>query len=255
VVQGGKFMKNFIPRQIFSISLLLILLITFIPGCTSPGTDIKVDLVFSEPPALNKPVTLTETFTLRKDFPSPESRNMGAHIYLPDGFVKVDGDLEWSGTLNRGETKTISVTVKSIRTGSFQIEANAGWFSGYTSGAPGSGGGKTIFVTVSENGATVSDRVPTVNGTSTATTWGNTSNTYSNPPGTTTQSFTGPTPTPTVTISHSPGTDIKVDLVFSEPPALDKPVILTETFTLRKDFYSEVAENITAHIYLPDGFE
>ena len=154
MVQGAKFTKFIIKRQIFSVSLLLILLITFIPGCTSPATDIKVDLAFSEPPVLDKLVILTESFTLRKDLHSSEPQNMTAHIYLPDGFEKVDGDLEWAGTLIRGETKTLSVTVKSTRLGLFTVWANAGWPVKNPSHV---GGIKELYINISENGATVSD--------------------------------------------------------------------------------------------------
>jgi hypothetical protein len=192
-------MNHNVRRQVLALISLLILLSIFIPGCSSHAKDISVDLVFSEPPVLNKPVILTETFTLRKDFHSEVAENITAHIKLPDGFVKVDGETEWNGTLSRGETKTLSATVKSTRTGSFQIEANAVWL---VVNPPGSGGGKTIFVTVSENGATISDHVPTAPGTLTVTASTNTSNPY-NAPKSSIHSPTSPLPTPTVSISQA----------------------------------------------------
>jgi hypothetical protein len=148
-------------RQLFTLSLILILFSLLIPGCTPPAMDIKVDLTFSEPPVLNKPVKITETITLRKDFPSSESQNISSHIKLPDGFEKVDGNLTWNSTVVRGEPKTLSVVVKSTRFGSFQIVANAGW---PTVNPPGSGGIKELYITVSEKGATIDDSVPQSNG-------------------------------------------------------------------------------------------
>ena len=94
---------------------------------------------------LNKPVKLTETFTLRKNY--SVSQNITAHIYLPDGFEKVDGDLIWQGTLSGGETKTLTAIVKSTRLGTFQIETNAGWL---VINPPGLGDAKSLFVTVAE---------------------------------------------------------------------------------------------------------
>jgi hypothetical protein len=99
--KGIMMLNNKASFVILIISILISLFSIFTQGCTPPATDTKVELAFSEPPVLNKPVKLSETFTLRKDFPSPAPQNISAHIYLPDGFVKVDGDLEWSGTLPR----------------------------------------------------------------------------------------------------------------------------------------------------------
>ena len=73
-------------RLLIMFTLISLMIISFVPGCTPPGSDIKVVLAFSEPPVLNKPVKLTETFTLRKNY--SVSQNITAHIYLPDGFEK-----------------------------------------------------------------------------------------------------------------------------------------------------------------------
>jgi hypothetical protein len=201
-------------RQIFSISLLLILLITFLPGCTPPGMEIMVNLSFSEPPILNKPVKIIEIFSLREGFSTPQS--ISAYIFLPESFVKINGDVEWVGTISPGETKTLTATVKSTKPGIFQVKANAGWPVKNPSHV---GGIKELYINISEKEAIISDRVPTAKSTLTATTWGNTSDTYYNPPGTTTQSFTGTTPTPTVSFSQTPYIDpltervVKADLI------------------------------------------
>lgn len=67
----------------------------------------------------------------------------------------------WQGTLSGGETKTLTAIVKSTRLGTFQIETNAGWL---VINPPGLGDAKSLFVTVAEKGATVSDSIPQTNG-------------------------------------------------------------------------------------------
>jgi hypothetical protein len=140
--------------------ILIGLLASLLIGCTPPGKDIIVDLSFTEPPLLNKPVKTIEKFTLRNNYYSSVSHNITARIKLPDGFEKEDGNLEWNGTMSRGETKSLTAIVKSTRLGRFQIEANAGWLVANPNGV---GGVKTLFITVAENEATVSDKIPTGN--------------------------------------------------------------------------------------------
>jgi hypothetical protein len=119
VVQGGKFMKIIKIRQIFSVSLLLILLITFIPGCTSPQQPkfgFNPQLSISEPPALGKPVKVTLTFTPQKEF---ETYSMQIEL-TPDVYELLEGDLELDAIT--GNTNSMEITIKSIViTGSGEI--------------------------------------------------------------------------------------------------------------------------------------
>ena len=68
-------------------------------------------LSISDAPSINKPVTLTLTFTLKDNFEGPISGSAG--FQLPTGFELVDGDLNWQGSIKPGEKQTIKATVVS----------------------------------------------------------------------------------------------------------------------------------------------
>jgi hypothetical protein len=114
---------------------------------------------------------------LRKDYYTQTAQNIKAQIDLPAGFEKVDGDLTWEGSLVAGETQTIKATIKSTKTGSFMIDARAG----FTTSISGVGGATTLYITVSENGATVSEHMPQVNPALTIPASSNPSDSYTTP--------------------------------------------------------------------------
>jgi hypothetical protein len=149
---------------ILAIAILSALLISLAPGCSSPSLPMEAQLSFSAPPLLNKPVQITANFKLVADYPI--AKNVKASIILPDGFEKVDGDLEWQGDINRDESHTLKATVRSIKVGNWKVEARATWFPDENSKL---GGSSSLYVTVSENDASISDRPPISTGISTAT--------------------------------------------------------------------------------------
>jgi hypothetical protein len=163
----------------------------------APSQEINVNLSFTELPVLNKPVKITETFTLRPDYYNQDVHKAFTQINLPTSFEKVDGDLTWNGNLVRGETHTLSATVKSTKTGSFQISTLAS----FDVSEPGAGGAKTLFVTVFENGATVSDQVPKGNFTFAVPFPSQSTNPYASP-ATDMPTYTGQNSTPTPSFSH-----------------------------------------------------
>jgi hypothetical protein len=122
------------------IAILFLSLIS-INGCTSQKTIgseslfQKRDLYFSNKPLLDKNVELIFTVT-PFDMPVEDWKNLLSQydnqpeykleILLPEGFELVSGELEWQGYTNPGETKTLSVVVKSVKTGDWHIQAWAG---------------------------------------------------------------------------------------------------------------------------------
>lgn len=152
-------MKGCPGKSVLSMTLLLMVLATSIPGCwgaTSHPEPVKVELFFSEPPILGKAVLLRATFKLQEFF-TPGARGVTALVTLPEGFEKVDGDLEWKGDLKPGESHTSTAAVKATATGDRELIAKAEFENG-----PGSRyvGLASLYVSVSETGATVSPNPP-----------------------------------------------------------------------------------------------
>jgi hypothetical protein len=144
-----------ISRLFASLVLVLVLLMGS-SGCQGvPAHDITVKLSFSEPPVLEKTVELTATFRVIEG--ARDAHNVTARIILPDGLEKVSGDLEWNGDMLRDNVYTVSALVKTIKTGVWEVTANAFF---HPSADSSFGGSRTIYVSVSESGATVSDYYP-----------------------------------------------------------------------------------------------
>lgn len=164
-------------KYILVLSMLFTLLIVLIPGCSAPSKPIEVRLSFSESPTLGKPVQVTATFKIRKGYFKETLHDVNANIYLSEGFQLIEGNTLWSGDLIRGQEVTIVATIKTIQTGTWLIEASAG------SEFDGAWGFKGLYVIVSEEGATISDRPPL----------GPTQTPYTtNPPDSQTSSINGP---------------------------------------------------------------
>ena len=143
--------------MLINILLIGILLAALLPGCHGPGAasfPIEVKISFSDSPVLGKPVQVTATFNLVKDYFKEVVRGVDANIELSEGFQLISGDLEWQGDFLRGQTYTITATIKSIKTGTRLISANA-W-----SELDGANGFTGLYVTVNQNGASISDRMP-----------------------------------------------------------------------------------------------
>ncbi len=123
---------------------------------SAPSSLIKAQLSLTGTPILYEPVQVTFTFALR-EVVNFDAENATARIILPNGFELVDGDLEWQGDIIRGTPVTIKATIRAIKTGDWNIEAGAGF-------SPGKGhylkGSANLYISVFEDSATVSDRVP-----------------------------------------------------------------------------------------------
>lgn len=112
-----------------------------------------MQLSFSEPPLLNKPVNLTATFTLLPDYHAPIDAT--AQIILPEGLEKISGDLEQTMELSPGQSYKLDTKVRSIKTGIWRIGVSAA-----SAKYDGVGGGSELWVTVSEHDAIVSKSAP-----------------------------------------------------------------------------------------------
>ena len=141
-------------KMVLSFAFVLMLLLSFLPSCDGINApEIKVQLSFSEPPVLNKPVQVTATFSMGEGY-DRDAHNVTARIILPEGIKKIDGDLEWYGNMIVGNIYTISATVESTQTGVWKVEARAIYSPNKTESL---GGTAELYVIVSENSATVSE--------------------------------------------------------------------------------------------------
>jgi len=93
---------------------------------------------------------------MREDYPW-DAPATNAQILLPEGFELIEGNLEWKGDVIRGTPVEMKVNVRAAKEGDWKIEARAGY-------SPGEGGyyvgSDTLYISVSEDSATVSDRPP-----------------------------------------------------------------------------------------------
>lgn len=170
---------NAFAGKLHAVIIMLIFLITFVPGCESPPSlPVSVNITFSDLPVLNKPVKITATFTLTTKTYGEQAKNVTAQIILPEGFHKVDGDLTWKGDLSPGVTQALSATIKSVKIGTEMIEARADY------DIPGAhlGGSATKYITVTDKSTTVSDRPPAGGNITWASPYGSqTPNPYASP--------------------------------------------------------------------------
>jgi hypothetical protein len=149
-----------ISRLFIGTALVLVLLAGFWGCQSSPSQPITASLSFSEPPVLGKPVELTATFRINEGY-NRDAHDVTARIVLPDGLEKVSGDLEWKGDVLQDNVYSISVVVKTVRAGVWEVTAQA-IYNPSVGSYPG--GSKTIYVSVSESSATVSEFYPDPNG-------------------------------------------------------------------------------------------
>ncbi len=81
-----------------------------------PG--IITNLTMLGTPALNQPVEIVFVVTslLEQDVP-----NSTVQVVLPEGFVLLDGDLTWEGTLPQKGTVKLNAKIEAVRTGEWKI--------------------------------------------------------------------------------------------------------------------------------------
>ncbi|MBI2523248.1 hypothetical protein HYW19_02575 [Candidatus Woesearchaeota archaeon] len=74
----------------------------------------------SKAPKLNEPVTLTLTISSALD--APDSKTA---IELPEGTIKIGGNLSWEGDLSKNVPVQISAEIKFIQGGDWAIKGSA----------------------------------------------------------------------------------------------------------------------------------
>ena len=148
-------MKNDKNPLLVTLILLLIFPLIIFTGCTGALDPIEVTLSFSESPLIGKLVEVTATFTNRVSLSEGVLRDVEASISLPNGIQLLDGDLSWKGDLLKDQPQTIQVTVKTIQLGTYKIHASA------HNEINNARGFDWLYVTVTENGATISKTSPT----------------------------------------------------------------------------------------------
>lgn len=233
-------MKNDLIKSIIAVVLSLAVIIALIPGCNSKRpSPIDIKLSLSDSPILGKPVQIIATFSLDNHWNGQAANNALVEILLPEGFEKVGGDLEWKGDIYQNKTYSLNASIKAVKTGSWEIIAKTIYDPDKSEHFISD---SILYISVSENGAIVSDRHPQRSYT----------------PGPKVPSDV-PLPTPTMTrpvtsSAYSSSQPIISKLSISEPPIVGKPVKITALFSILED-YKYNADNITAQIILPEGFK
>jgi hypothetical protein len=115
----------------------------------TPSVPIEVDLSISNAPALSETAELT--CTIASVFGAP---NTTAQITLPDGFELVSGDLSWQGDIAPNGQESFNLSIRTVKTGNWTIEADAGYFPDENSWY---GDTDRLYVSVSEETAWVSE--------------------------------------------------------------------------------------------------
>ncbi len=117
---------------------------------SKPIAPMDVNLSVSGIPSLNTVTKLMFTVTPLTDAP-----NTTVRILLPDEFVLVAGDLFWNGDLTKNETILLNTSVKAVKMGDYVIKASAISNGHWTFGKFDS-----LYISVFETTATVSDKAP-----------------------------------------------------------------------------------------------
>jgi len=87
---------------------------------TSTSSPITTEFHISKTPKLNEPVILTLKINSAFDAPNSE-----ATIEIPEGAIKLEGDLSWKGDLMKNLPVQISAKIKFIREGDWTITGSA----------------------------------------------------------------------------------------------------------------------------------
>jgi len=130
---------------------------------TAPSAPISLDISFSDAPALNQTTEVTCTITSVID-----AFNTTAKVVLPEGLTMVGGDLSWKGDMygthvskvnaSGGTTIQFKAVVKAVKTGDWIVEASAKSMS--EDGWTGIGGRESVYVSIYEDSASMSDSPP-----------------------------------------------------------------------------------------------
>ncbi len=145
--------------KLYSLTLVISILAVLFPSCSGSGAPtlpIKVQLSFSEPPILGKPVLLTASFNLIIEY--QDAPGITESIILPEGFERISGDTERKENFIRGRTYTLQIAVKTVKTGNWMVAARAS-----SDKSDGIGGYIELWIEVSEKSAVVRNHAPVPN--------------------------------------------------------------------------------------------
>ncbi len=123
---------------------------------TPPSGFMRMRLSVSEPPLLGKPVRFTVSLTIGERVPIEKYDDTSIEIILPEGFELVSGVLKGSVNVLKNSPAQFEVTVKSVKTGIWDIEAVALYTEIGNVGNLGVARHQLYF-DVSENSTVVSD--------------------------------------------------------------------------------------------------
>ncbi|MBI4303839.1 MAG: hypothetical protein HY665_05830 [Chloroflexi bacterium] len=125
-----------------------------------PGRPVNVTLSVNGTPLVGQPVLATAIFALSERHEN--ASNVTARIVLPKGFQLVSGELEWQGNMVRGTKYELKATIKAVKAGDWRIEARAFYMPNRTDVE---GGTAYLWAVVYPDSATVSDQLPSAQGT------------------------------------------------------------------------------------------
>ena len=94
----------------------------------APSLPIKINLFISERPTLGRTVVIRAAFYLEIGY--QDAHDITVRIILPEGFEKTSGDPEWKGDIIRGHNYFFKARAKVIKTGNWEIVAQADSKSG-----------------------------------------------------------------------------------------------------------------------------
>jgi hypothetical protein len=182
-------------KKVFILLLILPIMLFLIPSCDSanekssltpplasaPSPEMETKLSLSDSPELGKPVNITFTFNLYKGY-KWDWKNTSAQIILPEGFELIESDLEsreeiiedywlflhneyskytvleWHGDVLRDNVYTIQAIIKAVKTGDWEIIGRTEY--SHPDSHDIVGGADCLYITVTEEGATVSENQP-----------------------------------------------------------------------------------------------
>lgn len=90
------------------------------PPVRKPQVPIRLEINSGGPVSVGAPVTITLTVT-----PLVPSQSVTTSITLPDGIRLLDGDTDWSGSLEKDQSHVVTITVLPDRAALFEVKAKA----------------------------------------------------------------------------------------------------------------------------------
>jgi len=142
--------------QVIIVLIILVGLLGGAAGCsdrkeniTEPGSPVVIESSFPDgAPQLDHTAELVYTIKIF----AHDIKDMDFTINLPDAFQLISGDISWSGDLNEGTVKEISVLIKAVQTGNYEIKVTT-YVNPEQNGGYGGNGHHSTYVAVSDDSA------------------------------------------------------------------------------------------------------